>query len=60
MTELDGSRGLLAIRDAETGQAVRFRATAAQLTGIAPGETVLVKFRKEGDGVPTAVRIRPF
>ncbi len=60
VTELDGTRGLLIIRDAETGHAVRFRVTAEQLKGIAAGETVLVKFRKEGGGGLAAVSIRPF
>jgi hypothetical protein len=60
VTELDGTRGLLAIRDAETGDAVRFRATAEQLKGITAGGTVLVKFRKEAGGGLTAVSIRPF
>lgn len=56
---MDAARGLLTIRDAETGHAVRFRATAEQLKGVATGQTVLVKFRKEGGGL-TAVSIRPF
>ncbi|MGH7378068.1 MAG: hypothetical protein ACREJ7_08480 [Candidatus Methylomirabilales bacterium] len=60
MTELDGTQGLLTIKDAETGHAVRFRATAEQLKGVATGQTVLVKFRKEGGGDLTAVSVRPF
>lgn len=57
---MDAARGLLTIRDAETGHAVRFRATAEQLKGVATGQTVLVKFRKEGGGDLMAVSIRPF
>ena len=59
MTERDGARGLLTIRDAETGRALTFRATAEQVKGVASGETVLVKFRREG-GDLTAVSVRPF
>ena len=60
MAELDGARGLLVIRDAETGQPMRLRVTAEQVRGIAAGQTVLVKFRKEAGGDLAAVSVHPY
>jgi hypothetical protein len=36
------------IRDGQTGSPLTFRATPEQLSGISPGDRVLIKFKDEG------------
>jgi len=37
------------IRDAQTGRPLNFRATAGQLSGISPGDRVLITYTKDGE-----------
>ena len=39
------------IRDAETGTPRTFKATPGQLSGINPGDEVLIKFSKDGQSL---------
>ncbi len=37
------------IRDAQTGSPLSFQATPEQMSGISPGDRVLIKFKKDGE-----------
>lgn len=39
------------IRDAETGNPLTFQATSDQLSGISPGDRVLIKYKKAGESL---------
>ena len=54
---LSVSPSAIQIRDFQTGSPLSFRATAEQLSGVRPGDRVMITFKKEGD-VLVAEKIR--
>ncbi|MEE8242614.1 MAG: hypothetical protein V3V07_05895 [candidate division NC10 bacterium] len=54
---LSVSPSAIQIRDFQTGNPLIFRATAEQLSGIRPGDRVMITFKKEGE-VLVAEKIR--
>ncbi|MFQ5803203.1 MAG: hypothetical protein ACE5JQ_09945 [Candidatus Methylomirabilales bacterium] len=54
--KVNPSAQAIQIRDAQTGSPLTFQATAEQLSGIRPGDQVLIRFKKE-EGVLIAQQI---
>jgi hypothetical protein len=46
--KVNPSARVLEIRDGQTGNPLTFRATAEQLSGIRPGDRVLIKYTEDG------------
>jgi len=58
VTMVDAKAMTLTIKDAETGGAIVFSATAAQLKNIKAGDQVMVGYTEEKSGALTAVQIQ--